>query len=73
MPEVKNNAITVSPARRRNCSFCGKPPSEVRAIVAGCSPTCGICNDCVADAYIKLAGAITRDTNAAADALQEHS
>jgi ATP-dependent protease Clp ATPase subunit len=28
-----------------NCSFCGKPPTEVFRIIA--SPSCAICNECV--------------------------
>jgi ATP-dependent Clp protease ATP-binding subunit ClpX len=35
------------PRESLRCSFCGKDQSEVEAIVAGWTPSLGICNECV--------------------------
>lgn len=51
-----SNVIPMNPPEKkeRKCSFCGKPESQVKALIGNADETKHICNECVAKAKHRL-------------------
>lgn len=53
---MSSNVIPMHPPKQqeRKCSFCGKPESQVKALIGNADETKHICNECVAAAKRRL-------------------